>query len=250
MFIKVGSYTAMFLFLAGCASYKQNIMFKTGENFVPSVIAKATEDAARNYVIQKKDLLGFSLFTNNGEKLVDPNPELSQTTQVAKPETQATVYLVDEAGIARFPLVGEIRLDGLTLKQAELVLQKEFEKFYTAAYVKMTFENKRVTVLGATGGFVLPLKNENMRLTEVLGMAKGLENNSKAHNIRVLRQEKVFVIDLSTIEGYLAGDMIIEPGDIVYVEPIRRPVTEGLKDNTFVFTLATSLLALISILTR
>jgi polysaccharide biosynthesis/export protein len=105
-------------------------------------------------------------------------------------------------------------------------------------------------VLGAPGGQVIPLVNENTRLTEVLAMAKGLGNDAKAHNIRVLRADKVFVADFSTIGGYLKGDMIMAPGDIVYVEPVRRPFSEGLREYGPLVSIVTSMATLIVVILR
>jgi polysaccharide export outer membrane protein len=107
-----------------------------------------------------------------------------------------------------------------------------------------------VIVLGAQGGQVLPLPNQNINLTEVLAMAKGLPNDSKAHNIRILRNDQVFIVDMSTIEGFKAGNLLIQPGDIVYVEPVRRPVSEGLRDYAGVFSLLVSLSTLIFLVTK
>lgn len=245
-----GLCAVVFLFTMSCASYKKNIMFKVGENTPTEALTKAVNQASQNYVIQQNDLLKISVHSNNGEKLIDPNPEISQSGNASNSQPEIPQYLVNQVGTIRLPMVGELKVEGLTSRQAELVLQKEFEKFFTAPYVKIDFANKRVTVLGAPGGRVIPLTNENMRLTEILAASEGLDNFSRADNIRVLRQEKVFVVDFSTVEGYRDGNMIIEPGDVVYVEPIRRPVTEGLRDNSYLFTLFTSVIALITILTR
>jgi len=95
---------------------------------------------------------------------------------------------------------------------------------------------------------VIPLVNENLHLVEVLALAKGLDNNAKAQNIRVLRGDDVFVADLSTIEGYLKNNIAIEPGDIIYVEPIRKPVVEATRDYAIVISMITSLTTLILVL--
>lgn len=241
-------YVAMLLLFVQCASYKKNIMFKTGEN-MPDQIRAESLQVEKNYTIQKNDLLTLEVSANNGEKLVDPIPEVSPSNAaIQKPE--GSKYLVDQNGIVRFPLVGEIKLEGLTLLQAELVLQKEFAKFYTSPYVTLKFTSKRVIVLGAPGGRVLPLSYDNITLVEVLALAEGIDNLGNAENIRVIRKDRVFVIDLTTVEGYRKGNMLIEPGDVVYVEPIRRPFSEGLQANTPLFSLMTMLITVVAILTR
>jgi polysaccharide export outer membrane protein len=234
----------------GCASYKQNIMFKTGEGFSSEPLQKEIGKAESNYVIKKNDLLTLELYANNGEKLVDPSPELSQQSQASSQKAELSNYLINDMGLAKFPMVGEVKLEGLTIRQAEMMLQKEYELFFKLPYVKLKFNNKRVIVLGAPGGQVLPLENENVSLVEVIAMAKGIDNFAKAHNIRVLRAEKIYLIDLSTLEGYKLGNMKIEPGDVVYIEPVRRPVSEGFKDYGPIFTLLASVTTLIAVLTR
>ncbi len=237
--------------LSACKSYKQNIMMKTPEDFKSAPITSEILQAERNYVIQKNDKLHLEVYSNKGEKIIDPNPEISNPTNgsTSSSQTQDEIsYLVDLRGVVKFPVVGEMKLEGLTLRQAEEMAEKEYGKFFEESFVVLTFQNKRVILLGAVGGQVLPLNNQNVTLAEILAMAKGMPNDSKAQNIRIVRNEKVFQVDLSTLEGFKAGNMIIEPGDIIYVEPIRRPFVEGFRDVAGLISLAISLISLIVVL--
>jgi polysaccharide export outer membrane protein len=76
-------------------------------------------------------------------------------------------------------------------------------------------------------------------------MARGIGIDGKAHNIRVLRGEEIYQIDLSTVEGYLKSNITIQPGDIVYVEPVRRPFSEGLREYGPAISIVTSIGTLI-----
>lgn len=225
-------------------------MLKTPEGFKPATVSKEVREAERNYVIQKNDLLQLDVYANKGERIIDPNPQLSQSTAEQTKEEPLERYLVDLEGKAKFPVIGEVRVEGLTLRQAEAVLQTEYEKYFKEPFVLLSFLNKRVVVLGAVGGAgqVVPLENHNVTLAEILGVAKGLPNDSKAHNIRVVRKDQVFLVDLSTVEGFLAGNMIVEPGDIIYVEPVRRPFAEGLRDYIGLASLLISTLSLIIVI--
>ena len=237
------------LLAGGCASYKQNLLLKTPEDFQSAKVSKEVRELERNYVIQKNDLLQLEVYANKGERIIDPNPGLSQPNTVATAdEGPRERYLVDLQGIAKFPVIGEVRVEGLTLRQAESILQTEYEKYFKESFVLLTFLNKRVVILGAIGGQVVPLENHNVTLVEVLAIAKGLPNDSKSHNIRVVRKDQVFVLDLSTVDGFLAGNMIVEPGDIIYVEPVRKPFAEGLRDYAGLASLVISTLSLIIVI--
>jgi polysaccharide export outer membrane protein len=223
-------------------------MFKPAENTAPEPIKKEALDVERNYTIQKNDYLKLDVFSNNGERIIDPNPEVSQTNPNQTTARKEFSYLVDLKGIVKFPLIGELNVEGLTLRQAEEIVQKEFQKFFKEPFIVLSYANKRVILLGAAGGQVIPLTNQNIHLAEVLALAKGIDNNAKAQNIRVLRKDTFFQIDFTTIEGFRNGNLLIEPGDIIYIEPIRRPFAEGIRDYIGLFSLIVSLASLIVIL--
>lgn len=221
-------------------------MFKYADT---SQLQKQAKQAERNYIIQSNDLLKLRVYTNKGELIIDPNYNLlreipTQSSQL-RPDPS---YLVDVHGVAKFPMVGELQVAGLTLRQAEELLEKAYTAFYTNPFVNLTFTNKRVVVLGLPVSKVIPLENENTTLVEAIGLAGGLDRDSKAQNIRVLRGNEVFFADLSTLEGYTQTNMVLQPGDIVYIEPIRRPVSEAIRDYVGVVSLITSLSTLILVI--
>jgi polysaccharide biosynthesis/export protein len=245
LFISVQGILAV-AFLTSCGSYKQNIMFKVPEGVV---LQQQAETVQRNYVIQPNDWLQLNLYTNKGELIIDPDFSLLKDMPAQSMQRRPDpVYLVDINGVVKLPMVGDLKVEGLTVRQAEAILQKEYSKYYTEPYAVLQYTNKRVVVLGAPGGQVIPLVNENVTLIEVLALASGLPNDSKAQNIRVIRGEQFFVADLSTLEGYKRTNMIMQPGDIVYVEPIRRPVSEAVRDYGPVISVITSLTTLIVVL--
>lgn len=223
-------------------------MFKIPEGYK---LEQEIQKAERNYVIQKNDLLSVDVYTNEGERIIDPDLKLAETIATqgvnAKPEV---TYLVDLKGVTKLPMVGEIKLEGLTIREAEALLQDAYNKYYTKPFVVIQYINKRVVVLGAPGGQIIPLTNDNMELVEILALAKGVSNDAKAHNIRVLREEKVFLVDMSTVDGYLKGNMIMEPGDIVYVEPVRKPVSEAVRDYGPLVSLVASLVTLVIVIAQ
>ncbi len=241
----------MVLFFSSCGVYKQNIMFKTDNTIIPENVQAATFEAEKNYKIKKNDFLNIQVFTNGGERIIDPDFELLKQTgiqanqQLNRPNPN---FLVQQNGLVRLPMVGAVALEGLTLREAELLLQEKYSEFYESPYVLANYINKRVIVLGANEGSVVPLANENTTLMEVLALAGGLGRDFKARNIRLIRgpldNPEVYVIDLSTIEGMSKSIVKVFPGDIVYVEPVRRPFAESIRDLAPIVTLVTSGVAL------
>jgi polysaccharide export outer membrane protein len=224
-------------------------MFKVPDGYA---LAKQVEAVEKSYIIQKNDYLTLEVYTSNGERIIDPDLKLSSNNLNSSIENkEEPTYLINGLGTARFPMVGEVKLEGLTLLQAENILEQAYNQFYKQSYVRLKYTNKRVIVLGSPGGLggdVVPLLNENMKLTEVLALAKGLNQDSRAKSIRVLRGDQAYLIDFSTLEDFVKKNMIMEPGDIVYVEPVRRPFSESLRDNVALFSIFTSVSTLIVVL--
>lgn len=222
--------------------------------FTPNEETKISELSAslkadKNYVIDANDYLEVQVFTKNGELVIDPDFFLNTNNANAVNLRPKLRYLVRENGFCRLPLVGDIELAGLTLIEGEKVLQEKYTEFYKEPFVNIVYTNKRVIVLGGTqAGEVIPLQNENTRVSEILALSKSIDNQAKAHNIRLLRDEEVFLIDFSTIEGYVKGDLIVQTGDIIYIEPVRRPFNEFIRDNGPVISIVTSVVSLIAVL--
>lgn len=234
----------------GCKTYKQDIMFRTGEGYESSDLRSAIDKAEKNYLIQVNDRVTLDVFTNKGERIIDPNFELgigAGANQNLRNQ-QDFDYLIQVDGQVKLPILGLVELEGLTIQQAEEKLEKLYDQFYKDSYVKLTYSNKRVVVLGATGGQVVLLPNENMSLVEVVALAGGVSQDAKVDDIRLIRGElenpEVYVIDLSTIGGMQASILNVEPGDVIYIEPRRRVFFEALRDVTPILSLIASLLTL------
>ena len=114
------------MLLTACGSYRQNILFQVDEAKTPH----ALPDSPGNYIIQKNDLLTLEVFTNHGEKIVDPNRESFKDANVQTIGSTSVQYVVKADGTADFPLIQPVSIVGLTLEQAEEVLEKSYEQFY------------------------------------------------------------------------------------------------------------------------
>ena len=226
-------------------------MFKTSAT---SSVKQAAAGVDHAYVLSNFDEISLRVFTKNGERIVDPDNVLLRTSPNAQQQTAQTVknetFKIDQNGLAKLPMLGETKIAGLSLRETELLLQKEFAKFYENVFVTVECSSHRVVVLGSTGGQVVPLIHDNTSVLEVLALSKAFTIDAKAQNIRLLRGDDVYVLDFSTVENYRRHDMNVLPGDIVYVEPVRRPLVEGLRDYGQLLSITTSIVAILIVSLR
>lgn len=245
----------LIFWLSSCKTYRQNILFTTEGEYVAEAAKLMVLEAESSYIIEPYDYIQIEVYTNKGERIIDPNFELIEENFGNQRQMRPTPdYLIEADSTARLPVVGTVVLGGLTLPQADSLLEVAYSEYYKDPYVITRYTNKRVIILGATGGQVIPLANENMSVIEVLALAGGLGNDAKGHNIRLIRGDLkdpvVQVIDLSTIEGMRKATLKVQAGDIIYVEPIRKIVSESVRDIAPVLSVITSLVTLLVLIQK
>jgi polysaccharide export outer membrane protein len=265
-----------------CRTYNQNIMFRTTGSVNLEKLRQSLVNVERNYIIQPNDYLDVRVYTNKGERIFDPNGELpfgapgggnlgganrstgisqrnNNRNQGQNNQSSNTQFLVQFDGRVKLPMVDYVKVTGLTLLQADSLLQTLYATYYVEPFVTTQVTNNRVFVLGAPGGQVIQMQNDNMNLLEVIALAGGVGNSAggqasiaKANKIKVIRDYMnhdpiVQVVDLTTIEGLKQASLVIEPNDVIYIEPNQRLLFEVLRDvspilNTFVAVVTTFLL--------
>ncbi|MCQ2375006.1 MAG: polysaccharide biosynthesis/export family protein [Salinivirgaceae bacterium] len=215
------------LFMSSCSILNPSVMMKTD----PLFKFDAIEDSLHEYVINPFDELSVSVYTNKGLQLI--NFEGNAGGQM---QTNMLKYQVESDGNVKLPVVGRVQLSGLTVKEAEILLEGKYIQYYQDPFVKLTVTNRRVMVFraGSTSGTVLPMSNDKFTLIEALAQAGGIDDMSKAYHIKVVRgdlkQPKVYLYNLATMEDMQKANLVLQSNDIIYVEKrgryVHRTMTE------------------------
>lgn len=241
-------------FLGSCSLRPPDTMFSVATSIQNDSIQKALKEYRQTTIIQPNDVLRVGIYTNNGEKLVDPNSEFLNTRnmkdEVQKEELPS--YTVQHNGFVKLPMIGSISLKGKTLTESDSILASAYNKFYNDVFVITEVTSLRVMVFGPEGGKVIPLKYENTSLIEVLALYGGLGLKGKSDNIRLIRGNNnnpdVQVIDLSTIDGMRKAQLKVYPNDIIYIERAKRTPGENIRDVLPFLQVATTLASLFLII--
>jgi len=243
-----------FLVLAtGCKVLNPSIMLETKENFKYSQYKDSAN--SKEYKISTNDIIEFRMFANDGFKLIDlsfNSPQLIYNTNIP-------TYLVEPDGSVKLPVLGRVKLNGLTVREAENMLEKKYDTAYVNPFVILHVINKRVIVFPGSPGSakVITLQNNNTTLMEALALSGGISENGKAHKIKLIRRNvlkpetpDVFLIDLSTIEGIKYTDLVLQADDIIYVEPRKNIAGQILREISPILTLFSTTLLLYTLFTK
>jgi polysaccharide biosynthesis/export protein len=236
--------------LSSCGIINPSIMLKTGRNYNYDAFA---DTAVRAYKLSPNDIIEFRMYSNNGFKLIDLTNTAAQNNTFYN---RAFSYDVEFDGTVKLPILGRVPLSGLTVREAENLLQEKYSAYYNDPFVMISVSNKRVIVFpGAAGSAqIVPLIYENTTLLEALATAGGIAQRGKAKKIKLIRgkltDRKVYLIDLSKIEGLKQGDIILQANDIIYVEP-RPDVARGIVTEIApIISLISSTILIITLVNR
>jgi len=241
-FMRAAILWAGLVLFSACSSYRQSL-FLTVDKTQPASVIPPGLNSPSDLSLRPFDQFQVDVYAASGELLIDPENALAKAAQADSKQNQK-VYGLDKDGTTVLPMIGEVKLAPLSLRQAEDVLREKYNAFYRNCYVAITLTSQRVTVI-STSGVMVPLQNNSLTLLEVIALAGEVTRESKTKNIRVLRGNEVLIIDLSKISHYPTNNIIMQPGDIVYMEPIKRPFAEGTRDIAPLLGLLVGILTLV-----
>lgn len=137
-------------------------------------------------------------------------------------------YTIDDQGQVEIPLLGEVKLLGLTTKQAKIVVEKEVLKYVNANefFVRVRLGGVRFSALGEfknSGKFTI-LQNR-VTIFEAIAFAGDLTTLAKRDQILLVRQypdgSQIHKINLLDRELLGSNFYFLKPNDMIYAEPMK-----------------------------
>ena len=157
-------------------------------------------------------------------------------------------YLIDAEGNVDFPVIGKVKLGGLTRQAAIDFLKEQLKPYLSNPTIIVRILNYKITVLGEVknpGTFTIP--NERVTLLEAIGIAGDLQITGLRKNVIVIREidgkRTETLVDLTSKELFSSPVFYLQQNDVVYVEPNRAKRNSSII-NTSNVSLAISVISL------
>ena len=150
-------------------------------------------------------------------------------------EDLSRISRVDARGLINLPLVGEVKVFGLTLRDAEQAIARAYRegRFLRNPQVTVTVEVYAVREISVQGQVKNPQRvvlppESSMTVLEAITKCGGFSDSAKGTEVRVTRVDadgkvKVYIVDIdSLIKGKDRAksednSLLLLPGDIIYV---------------------------------
>lgn len=207
------------MLLTGCST-KENkyVLFNQTTENVQTVMD--SRDAVPDRVYESRVIPN-----NRLSVLVFNHPELSTRDVRAQVDPrQERGVLVSQDGTVNLPLIGVIRVSGLSPREVATLLTREYSRYIKHSHVTVDILNKRVFVMGEVRrpGRV-DIVEDTTNLLEALATTGDLTEFASRNSIKIIRgtrsRPEVETIDLTRLSSLSLNRLTLYPNDVVYVEP-------------------------------
>jgi len=207
---------------SSCGSTKKTLYFSdldsTRIKQIPAV--EFTEP-----LIQTDDILSITVQTIDPSASVPVNQTAPSSMGNSAPNSAAVNgFLVDKNGNVEVPMLGIIKVSGLTTMEAKELVRARANKYYKNPTIQVRFANFKITVLGEVAkpaSYIVP--NEKVSVLDAISLAGDLTIYGKRQNIMLIRDygtwKDVIRLDLGSSSLMSSPYFYLKQNDVLYVEP-------------------------------
>jgi polysaccharide export outer membrane protein len=248
--------SSIVILISSCTEYKKIVYL----NDIPDSLNYGSQKLAKyeDPKIQLDDIMSITILT------IDPNTNaiINQGQLVPQGVLPGSLpslsqamngYLVDKNGEVLIPLVGTIKIAGLTTSEARDLIKEKTAEFYKDPTVQVRFANFKVTVLGEVsrpGTYILP--NEKNSILDAIGLAGDLTIYGKREDVLLMRDtldHKIYVrMNLSNTKYIQSHYFYLRQNDVIYVEPNKSKVIAADAQATRYATIGAAVLTAIALI--
>lgn len=211
------------MFLTSCATKQDVVYFQNAKSFETIV-------DTNTFIAKLKVGDVVSIYVSTLDQTVTQPYNLIRST--GSQGGELIDYLIDVEGNIDYPVLGKIKLIGLTVEEAKALFKKKFAEGQLLKDPVIIFRvlNFRITVAGEVRNpGVYPVTGERISILEALGMAGDLNIKGRRDNVLIVRDfngAKTYTrIDLTNKEVFNSPVYYLTQNDYVYVEPNNSAIS-------------------------
>ena len=232
------------ILLGSCAPRRDLVYFSNLANTV-----SISDLQGQEVRIRQNDIVSISMNSSSPESdLLFSNNKNVSADGTAKREG----YRVNKEGMIHMPLIGDFRIEGMTIEKADSAIAAILNKQVKNPVVDVQIINFKITVIGEVNkpsSFLIP--DEKVNVLEALGLAGDMTVYGKRERVLVIRSEgggkTIRKLNLNNKEVLSSPYFYLKQNDIVYVEPDRSKAVEY-SQNTRLMPLITAAVSAVAVL--
>ncbi|MBV9877015.1 MAG: polysaccharide biosynthesis/export family protein [Verrucomicrobia bacterium] len=140
-------------------------------------------------------------------------------------------YVIDGQGYISLPNLGRIKIAGLTLTGAQIVVEASYRSHDVYSSPTITITMGTVHRWVSIGGAVRTPQNiaykPDLTVLTSIDSAGGFSSSADQEKVRLVRADEVMIIDTKKIRANPSLDIPLEPGDHIEVPREETPLVGG-----------------------
>ncbi len=212
-----------FIGFSSCVPYERLVNFNEGSAFE----SKDGETfSVPELIVQADDVLQIDVQSWDSEAAAPFNVSAEQNFRQGNANS-VLGYLVKNNGEIDFPVLGSVKVVGLTTKQIRDTLIHKIEPFLTDASINVRVINFKISVLGEVKiPGTITLQEEQVTILEALSQAGDLTAYGNRRNILIIREKEgrryYGRLNLHDTGVFNSPYFYLQQNDVVYIEPIEE----------------------------
>ncbi len=215
--------------LTSCYSSKQLDYLQSKQNSFITPLNKKDQ-----YTIQPSDVLSIRVQSRDPEQTSFFN--ISSLNNNLNQANAASFYLngytVDPEGMINLAIIGELKVNDLTVEEIRDLVQTEIDKYLLNAIVTVQLTSFKVSVLGdVKNPGTNYIYNSQATIFEGLAAAGDLNVTAKRKNVKLIRQigdaSVVVNLDLTKPSIIKSPYYFLHPNDVIYVETSKPNIGQS-----------------------
>jgi polysaccharide export outer membrane protein len=215
--------------LSSCVSKKEVVYFQNAKDFETIV---DTDTFTPKFKVN--DIVSIFVSTFDLEAVKPFNLLVEGSGETGQPKL--IDYLVDIEGNIDYPVLGKVKLLGLTVQEAQELFKEKLALYLKDPIVNIRILNFRVSILGevrSPGRY--DVSGERITILEAIALAGDLNIKGQRDNVLVIRDfngTKTYTrVDLTNKELFNSPVYYLTQNDVVYVEPNNSAVSSASGDT-------------------
>jgi polysaccharide export outer membrane protein len=253
-FIKMATFLLLLFLCFSCGSKQDVVYYQNIDN-----IASQQSNNSYEIKIQPDDLLMIIVSADDPEVAIPFNLKTysisgNNRLDITRGQETVQLYLVDQSGNIEFPVIGKLKVSGLTRSEVLNLLQNKIGVYIKNPMINLRIMNFKISLQGEVNlPGTYPIVSERVTLIEALSMAKDLTIYGKRDNILVIREtngvKSYNRVDITKSDFINSPFYYLAQNDVVYVEPNKTRInSSAVGPNTSVIISAISILVSLSVL--
>ena len=226
------------LLLSSCAAVKDIAYFQNRVVDNPESI-----DKHAGIIIQPKDMLSIVVSSRNPELVVMFNLPVISYQAGSEMMTSAANqrllgYIVDNEGYIDFPVLGPIKVAGLTRWELSELIKSRLlsEGLLSDAVVTVEFMNFKVSVIGEVNSpGTYTIQGDKVTILQAISLARDLTIFGERENVCVIRERDgertMYEVNLCDVSMFKSPAYYLQQNDIVYVQPSEIKARQSTTDD-------------------